>query len=660
MGKQKAIESNENLAAYYFHQGTNFYTYKYLGCHMEMTEDNNYAYTFRVWAPNADIIEVVGDFNGWNTGYKMNRITEMGIWEYTHISEKSLEGNKYKYRITSKKGVHLKADPYAVFSESHGSAASIIYEEKHFVWNDSLWRARRMKSVTGKGRRDNKPEFFCAPLNIYEVHLGSFKINKSECSQSSQKFKNYRELADELAVYVKSMGYTHIELMPIMEHPFDESWGYQICGFYSPTSRFGTPEDFKYFVNKLHSVGVGVILDFVGAHFPKDEHGLFEFDGTPLYEYQGADRMEHKIWGTRFFDVARNEVECFLISNALYWIREFHIDGLRVDAVAGMLYLDFDRNGGEWIPNINGENKNLEAIAFFKKLNTAVLSEFPDVIMIAEESGDWHNITKPVSEGGLGFNFKWNMGWANDTFDYVKTDPYFRKYKHNKLTFPMMYSLRENYILPISHDEVVHGKQSLIDKMYGNYNDKFATMRVFLLYFMTHPGKKLTFMGCEYAQFREWDCKGELEWFMLDFEMHKKMQTYTATLNNFYLSERALWEIDFSWEGFSWIYADMADENILAYRRIDKKGNELICILNFAPVEREHFVINSIPGGSYKEVFSSDDTAFGGLGRLNMDVIDTKHMHDGTYSMQLNLPPLTALILKPCAKIKKGKKQIKM
>jgi len=389
-----------------------------------------------------------------------------------------------------------------------------------------------------------------------------------------------------LAVYVKSMGYTHVELLPIMEHPYDGSWGYQVCGFYAPTSRFGDPDDFRYLVDKLHSAGLGVILDWVPAHFPKDQWGLYEFDGSPLYEYQGADRKESRSWGTRFFDLGREEVQSFLISNALYYLREFHVDGLRVDAVASMLYLDYDRAPGEWIPNSYGTNISLEGVAFFEKLNSTVYAEFPDVMMIAEESGSYGNLTHPVSEGGLGFSMKWNMGWANDFYKYMETDPYFRSYEHKALNFPLMYAFRENYCMPISHDEVVHGKKSFIDKMYGDYEDKFAQMRSALLLMMTYPGKKLLFMGTEYAQFREWDYDNSLEWFMLDYKRHREMQDYVKSLNFFYLDNNELWDVDFAEQGFKWILPDENEKNSVAYRRYNAKGEGIIVLINFSGIDQ--------------------------------------------------------------------------
>lgn len=651
MTKDIKTATSDDLAAFYFHQGTNNRAYEYLGCHHHVENGMN-VYTFRTWAPNADSVEVVGDFNGWKPTSKMRRITDMGVYEDIITSEKPLDGSNYKFRITSKSGVHLKADPYAFWSETLTGTASKIHEPKPFKWNDSLWRARRMLTVTGKGSRAKRREFYSAPMNIYELHLGSWKTRDGKTTEKGENYLTYREIADELAPYAKQMGYTHVELMPIMEHPFDGSWGYQVCGYYSPTSRYGTPEDFKYFVNKLHENGVGVILDWVPAHFPKDEHGLYEFDGGPLYEYQGHDRMEHEVWGTRFFDIARNEVECFLISNALYWLREFHADGLRVDAVASMLYLDFDRRPGEWVPNINGGNENLEAIAFLKKLNGTIMSECPDALMIAEESTAFPMITKPTTDGGLGFSFKWNMGWANDTFDYVETDPLFRKYKHEKLTFPMMYSLNENYILPVSHDEVVHGKKSLLDKMFGDYNEKFAGDRLFMAYQICHPGKKLTFMGCEYGQFREWDYQNQLEWFMTGYDMHGKLWKYTAELNRFYLENRELWDLDFSWDGFEWIEPDLRELNIIAFRRMDRNKNELVAVFNFAPVERRGFVLDGLKHPRYTEVFNSDRSEYGGAGVTNPGALDTVETKRGR-AMTLDLPGMAAVIYRPAAKVRK-------
>ncbi len=564
------MEQN-NLAPYYFHQGTNFRAYEYLGCNLK-EENGKYIYSFRTWAPRADRVEMISDIYGWQSPYPMNRITDGGIFECEIVSDINLDGIAYKYRITSGGRIFYKGDPYAKFSRGMADGASIIFADKSFVWQDDKWLCERKKRVSEK-----KGYYLSVPLNIYEVHLGSFIRHEEDNS-----YYTYREIADVLVPYIKFMGYTHVEFLPISEHPFDGSWGYQVCGFYAPTSRFGNPNDFRYLINELHKNGIGVIIDWVPAHFPKDAWGLYEFDGAPLYEYQGADRQESRSWGTRFFDLGREEVQSFLISNALYFFREFHIDGLRVDAVASMLYLDYDRGPGEWSPNVYGNNINLEAEAFLKKLNQAVFKENPDALMIAEESTSYGKITHPIHEGGLGFNLKWNMGWANDFYDYILTDPLFRKYKHKALNFPIMYAYTENYVLPISHDEVVHGKLSFVNKMYGAYEDKFKQMRTSLMLMMTYPGKKMLFMGTEYAQFREWDYENSLEWFMLDYPMHKEMRSYTAALNAFYLEHPEFWEMDFSPKGFEWILADESDKNIVAFRRTRISGESLIVVLSFS------------------------------------------------------------------------------
>ena len=632
---------NNNLAAYYFHQGTNYRSYEYLGCH-EQTINDEFEYTFRVWAPNADSVRLVSDFTSWDHGEQMNRITDAGIWEFVIRSNERLIGKFYKYKIWNKGNAYYKADPYAFSSQTLKNTASIVSNISNFEWNDRNWIAYKRKQSQ---KHSDAKHYYSSPVNIYEIHLGSWKTKNGESNSNGDAYLNYREIADELAPYVKKMGYTHIELMPIMEHPFDGSWGYQVCGYYAPSSRFGSPCDFKYFVNKMHECGIGVILDWVPAHFPKDAHGLYEFDGQPLYEYQGKDRMEHKVWGTRFFDVGREEVQSFLVSNALFWLREYHVDGLRVDAVASMLYLDYDRDPGEWIPNDEGNNRNKEAIAFFKKLNTEIFKEFGDTLMIAEESTDWPMITKPVYEGGLGFNFKWNMGWANDMFDYLQTDPVHRKYKHDMLTFPMMYAFNENYIYPISHDEIVHGKKSLVDKMFGSYEDKFASMRAFMTYMMTMPGKKMTFMGTEFAQFREWDYENQLEWFMLDYPKHKEMQKFISELNKFYLANKQLWEIDNSWDGYEWINANQQDLNIISFKRKAIDGSELIIVINFSPVYRENYSI-PVEHDVYQEVFTSDELEFGGAGIKNGKNIKSAQYPQSTQKfINVNIPSYGAIVL---------------
>lgn len=561
----------ENLAGYFFHQGTNYTAYRYMGCNLQR-EGSSYVYSFRTWAPNAERVELVCDYYGWDNPRPMTRITEGGIWETIISSERSLEKQAYKFKITSKGRSFYKGDPYARFSRGLDDGASLIFTGESFPWSDKAWLNHRKKTVAYKNGA-----YLSAPVNIYEVHLGSFMRHEEDNS-----YLSYREIADSIVPYVKALGFTHIEFLPLMEFPFDGSWGYQVCGFYAPTSRYGDPDDFRYLINTCHKNGIGVILDWVPAHFPKDAWGLYEFDGQPLYEYQGKDRQESRSWGTRFFDLGREEVQSFLVSNALYYFREFHVDGLRVDAVASMLYLDYDREPGEWIPNRDGGNLNLEAIAFFKKLNSVIYSEFSDVLMIAEESTSLGKITHPVSEGGLGFNMKWNMGWANDFYDYVALDPVYRKYHHKALNFPLMYAFNENYCLPISHDEVVHGKKSFIDKMYGSYEDKFRQMRASLMLMMTYPGKKLMFMGTEYGQFREWDYANSLEWFMLDYPNHRYMREYVSELNNFYLSRSELWDYDFDPKGFTWLLADEADKNLVAYTRNNKKGSRLITVISFS------------------------------------------------------------------------------
>ena len=635
-------KKNDNLAAFYFNQGTNFYSYDYLGCH-ENKAPNGYEYTFRVWAPNADSVLLVSDFTSWDNGIPMQKDLGSGIWETTFISSESLIGKNYKYKIWNRGNCYYKADPYAFWSQTMTETASMVCNIDGFEWDDSNWFEYK-KSIFNK--KDANGYYYSAPLNIYEMNLSSWKTR----NDNSQKYLNYREIADELAPYLKKMGYTHVELMPVMEHPYDGSWGYQITGYYAPTSRFGHPKDFMYFVNKLHECGIGVILDWVPAHFPKDAHGLYEFDGQPLYEYQGYDRMEHKVWGTRFFDLGREEIQSFLISNAMFWFRKYHIDGLRVDAVASMLYLDFDKDPGEWVPNEDGGNQNKEAIAFLQKLNSTVFAEFSDALMIAEESTDWPMITKTVDQGGLGFNYKWNMGWANDMFEYVELDPVYRQYNHDKLTFPMMYAFNENYIYPISHDEVVHGKKSLIGKMYGGYDEKFSLMRAFMTYMMTMPGKKMTFMGTEFAQFREWDYSNQLEWFMLDFPRHYEMQRFISDLNNFYLSNKELWEIDTSWDGYEWINTNESNWNIISYKRKAIDKSELIIIVNFSPVTRENYTVNLDTDGLYEEVFTSDEYSYGGKGIQNGKNIKSSSYNDDFGKKQMyikiNLPANGAVILR--------------
>jgi len=619
-------KGSSELPSYLFHQGTNYKAYEYMGVHVE-----DGLRVFRVWAPNADALYLVGDFNSWDESMPMSRVTEAGIWEYTDREGKISALDKYKYKIYNGGREFYKADPYGTFCEVAPATASVVYDS-NYKWRDEGWRAFAAK---------NASKYYERPMNIYELHLGSWRRHKDG------SYFTYREIATELSTYVKQMGYTHIELLPVMEHPFDGSWGYQVGCYFAPTSRFGTPDDFRAFVDTMHEAGIGVILDWVPAHFPKDAHGLYEFDGQPLYEYQGLDRMEHKGWGTRCFDVGRNEVQSFLVSNAIYWLEEFHADGLRVDAVAAMLYLDYDKLPHEWVPNVYGDNKNLESIAFFKKLNSTVKSMCPHALMIAEESTSFGNVTG-FETGGLGFDMKWNMGWMNDTLEYVKVDPFFRKHHHEKLTFSLTYSFSENYVLPISHDEVVHGKLSLLDRMYGDYNQKFAGARAFAAYMMVHPGKKLMFMGSEFGQFREWTEEEELEWFMLDYDMHAKLQLYHSELNHFYLKNPPLWQNDSSWDGFQWIDPDNRNESVLSLRRIDRKGDEVIAVINFTPVRRDGFVVGVPKLGEYEEVFNSDDVRYGGEGIHNEDVIGASDSPTSRYpySIKITLPPNGAVMIK--------------
>ncbi len=623
--------SRRDLPVYLFHQGTNFQAYDFLGSH-KAKRGRGEGVVFRVWAPNAAEVSVVGDFNEWNAqSHPMKRISDAGVWEV--FISKIEPFTMYKYAIRTRDGRLInKSDPYAFHWETRPQTSSKYYDISGFEWSDEGYLSYRKKT-----------HIYNRPMNIYELNLGSWKKYEDD------NFFSYDKLAEEIVAYVKSMGYTHIELMPVTEHPFDGSWGYQVTGYYAPTSRFGKPHEFMGFVNTCHRAGIGVILDWVPAHFPKDEQGLFEFDGECLYEYQNEKKREHHGWGTRIFDYGRTEVQSFLVSNALYWLREYHIDGLRVDAVEAMLYLDYEKEHGQWEQNHYGGRENLEALAFIKKLNSAISHEFPDVIMIAEESTTWPDVTKPVADGGLGFTFKWNMGWMNDMLEYIETDPFFRKNIHNKITFSFMYAFSEGFILPISHDEVVHGKKSLLDKMPGDYNTKFMGLRAFLGYMMTHPGKKLLFMGSEFGQFIEWNYEIELDWFLLEYDMHRMTKDYVRELNHFYLDHSELWEVDHSWQGFSWISHDDFSQNIIAFRRFNAAGEELITVCNFAPVARYDYRIGVPYSGMYNEVFNSDLSCYGGTGVTNGDGVmaDNIALHGHTESLCLKIPPLSTLILKP-------------
>ncbi len=631
----EVIEKVKNIYNRYHNEIENK-AYEYMGVHREK-KDEEIVTTFRVWAQNAKSISVVGDFNNWDRlRNKMSQVSDDGIWECT-IPMDMPKFTLYKYSIETKTGnVILKSDPYAYHAETRPGTASKIFYIDEYKWNDSKW----MKSKSVKTSYD-------LPMNIYELHAGSWK------RYADGNMFSYEKLSEELIPYVKDMGYTHIELMPMSEYPYDASWGYQVTGYFAPTSRYGAPDDFMRFIDKCHENEIGVIIDWVPAHFPKDEYGLSKFDGTCCYEYEDSRKGEHKKWGTLVFDYGKNEVVNFLISNAVFWLDKYHIDGLRVDAVASMLYLDYDREPWEWVPNKYGGKENLEAIEFLKKLNENIFSLYPDAIIIAEESTAWPMVSRPTSVGGLGFNYKWNMGWMNDMLSYMSTDPLYRPSKHKNITFSFFYAFSENFILPISHDEVVYGKCSLINKMPGTYEQKFSGVRAFISYMMAHPGKKLIFMGTEFGQFNEWNYNKELDWMLFDFESHRKLNNFFKEINHFYLKNKPLWENDFSWEGFSWISNDDYKQSVISFRRIDKKNKELIVICNFQPIKRKNYCIGVPYEGTYSEVFNSDDEKFGGAGLINDKEIKSQkiEMHGHKQSISIDLAPLSVCFIK-CVKKK--------
>ena len=613
---------SNNMAEYLFHEGTNYHSHKYLGSFLDGDKCK-----FRVWAPNAVKVFVTGEFCSWHPHtHEMKLINDKGIFEVEISGIKQYDA--YKYVIVTKSGTELwKADPYAKHAETRPLTASKVYSLPSYEWKDSKWMKSREVPYHG-------------PMNIYEVHLGSWKHHEGG------KELSYRELAHTLVDYVKDMNYTHIELLPVTEYPYDKSWGYQAIGYFAPTSRYGTPEDFMYFVDCCHQNNIGVILDWVPGHFTKDAHGLYEFDGTHCYEYSDTSKMEPEGWGTRVFDYGRNEVRSFLTSSAVSWIEDYHIDGIRVDAVSSMIFLNYCRDEDKSARNIYGGFENLEAIDFLKNLNLYVKENYPGVSMIAEESTSYPKVTAAVEHGGLGFDFKWNMGWMNDSLDYIEVDPFFRKDSHNKFTFSMMYAFSENYILPISHDEVVHGKKSLIDKNPVAYEDKFSSLKAFLGYMYAHPGKKLAFMGIDIAQFIEWDEERELDWLLMLYPKHVFTHRYVKELNKYYKSTPALWENDSDWDGFKWHVVDDNNNDVFAFSRIDKSGKEVLVVTNFSNQILKHYKIGVNTWGSYKIALNSDAKKYDGLAISNRNLKTiNKEKNEFKYTLSINIPPYTTMYI---------------
>ena len=625
-----------------FYGGTDSEAYRFLGAH-RARRGGEEGYLFRLWAPNAARVSVVGDFCGWDAGTFPMARSEHGLWERFIPGLKQFD--TYKYAVTSAQGkTVLKADPYAFHAETRPGTASKLYDLPDYRWGDGAWRAGRASAPVDR-----------SPLNIYEVHLGSWR------RRENGDFYDYRTLARELADYVLDLGYNCVELMPVTEYPLDDSWGYQCTGYFAATSRYGTPKDFMYFIDHLHQKGVSVLLDWVPSHFCKDEHGLIDFDGTPCYEYADPLKREHAGWGTRVFDYGRGEVKSFLLSSAAFWLREFHVDGLRVDAVASMLYLDYGREDGNWTRNRNGGRENLEAIDFLRALNKTAYAIDPNVLMVAEESTAWPLVTRPPQDGGLGFTLKWNMGWMNDMCHYLKLDPWFRQYHHKDITFSLMYAFSENFVLPISHDEVVHMKGSLRGKMPGDDRQQLAGVRAFTAYLLAHPGKKLTFMGAELGQWHEWDFASQLDWYLLENEENRKLHHFFKDINAFYLSQSPLWDIDFSWEGFEWLVADDNHNNVVVFLRRDRKGRELIAAVNFSPVAQGEYRFGVPPKKRYREVFTTDCAEYGGTGEwMNESPIAVRPIpsHGREQSVCVKLPPLGAAFFAGEGEWQKEKKTV--
>ena len=609
-----------------FFGGTDSEAYRFLGAHRAQRGGEE-GYLFRLWAPNAARVCVMGDFCAWDaSAFPMAR-GEHGLWEKFIPGLKQFD--TYKYAVTSAQGkTVLKADPYAFHAETRPGTASKLYDLPPYRWGDGAWRAGRASAPVDR-----------SPLNIYEVHLGSWR------RRENGDFYDYRSLAHDLADYVADLGYNCVELMPVTEYPLDDSWGYQCTGYFAATSRYGTPEDLMYLIDHLHQKGICVILDWVPSHFCKDEHGLIDFDGTPCYEYADPLKREHAGWGTRVFDYGRGEVKSFLLSSAAFWLREFHVDGLRVDAVASMLYLDYGREDGNWTRNRNGGRENLEAIDFLRALNRTAYAINPNVLMVAEESTAWPLVTRPPQDGGLGFTLKWNMGWMNDMCHYLKLDPWFRQYHHKDITFSLMYAFSENFVLPISHDEVVHMKGSLRGKMPGDDRQQLAGVRAFTAYMLAHPGKKLTFMGAELGQWHEWDFASQLDWYLLENEENRQLHRFFKDINAFYLSQSPLWDIDFSWEGFEWLVPDDNHNNVVVFLRRDRRGRELIAAVNFSPVAQGEYRFGVPPKKRYREVFTTDCAEYGGTGAWHnekpVEVLPIPS-HGREQSLCVKLPPLGA------------------
>ncbi len=621
-----------DMDIYLLAEGNHLDMYKKLGAHV-MEKEGIKGVAFAVWAPNAKRVSVVGAFNNWDGRVDvMRKHPSCGVWDI--FIPGIGEGEIYKYEIkTNSNNIFLKADPVAFYSERRPNTASVVYDLNHYEWHDNDWMNYRSEYNS-----------LDKPMSIYEVHLGSWR------RKNGNEYLTYRELADHLIPYVQNMGFTHVEFLPLAEHPLDASWGYQIIGMFAPTSRFGTPDDLRYMIDKFHQAGISVIMDWVPAHFPKDAHGLNEFDGTHLYEHADPRKGEHNDWGTKIYNYGRSEVANFLCCSALFWLKEFHIDGLRVDAVASMLYLDYSRKAGEWIPNQYGGNENIEAISFLRRMNELAYSQVNGAVTVAEESTAWPMVSRPTSMGGLGFGYKWNMGWMNDTLRYISHEPIHRKYHHGMLTFGLLYAFNENFILPISHDEVVHGKGSMLSKMPGDEWQKFANLRAYYGFMYTHPGKKLLFMGCEFGQDYEWNSEEGLRWFLLDHPMYRGLQNCVRDLNLMYKGNPCMYQQDFDYRGFEWLDHSNADDSVISYIRRGYNYNDfMIVVCNFTPVVRHNYRIGVPEGGDYQEIFNSDDVNYWGSGVKNDGVIhsDNQECNYKPFSINITLPPLSTIIIKP-------------